>query len=183
MIDSSIIATANETIEIAQKIFNKKCNDYGTSWRVLRIGSVLEQIFIKARRINTIQEVEQRVNGTGDDIASEFLGIINYAIIGIIQNRLPPIEPGKLFIPAHEAIDHYSQIRTTFDKYLLSQNPYYIEEEINALDFKTKSQRILFKVERMEKMNKRYSCSEEGKIVVFGGFLELILWSSLSYPK
>ena len=64
-------------------IFLKKTEDYGTSWRVYRTISVVDQIYIKAMRIKTIQEKkEQRVL---DDIRDEFSGIINYAVIGLIQ--------------------------------------------------------------------------------------------------
>ena len=66
-----------------REIFVKKAMDYGTSWRVLRLISIVDQIFIKAQRIRTIQQKgEQKV---GDDIQSEFKGIVNYGIIGLIQ--------------------------------------------------------------------------------------------------
>ena len=74
-------------IQSCKDIFIKKTSDYGTSWRVLRPISVVDQIFIKAQRIRTIQEKgEQRV---GDDIASEFKGMVNYGVIGLIQLDLP----------------------------------------------------------------------------------------------
>jgi hypothetical protein len=67
-------------------IFIKKTKDYGTAWRVLRIISVVDQIFIKALRIRTIQNIgTQKI---GDDIKDEFKGIINYAVIGLIQLKL-----------------------------------------------------------------------------------------------
>jgi hypothetical protein len=70
-------------IQSCKEIFLNKTRDYGTSWRVLRPISVVDQIFIKAQRIRTIQEKgEQRV---GDDIACEFKGIVNYGIVGLIQ--------------------------------------------------------------------------------------------------
>jgi len=70
-------------IRSCEDIFLKKTKDYGTSWRVYRIISVADQIFIKAKRIRTIQEKgEQKI---GDDIKSEFKGILNYAIVGLIQ--------------------------------------------------------------------------------------------------
>jgi hypothetical protein len=82
----------DEAVKSCKDIFIKKTKDYGTSWRVLRTISVVDQIFIKALRIRTIQEKkEQRV---GDDIASEFKGILNYAVIGLIQLQLekPAVE-------------------------------------------------------------------------------------------
>ena len=67
-------------------IFIKKTKDYGTAWRVLRIISVVDQIFIKALRIRTIQDKGfQKVD---DGIQDEFKGIINYAVIGLIQLKL-----------------------------------------------------------------------------------------------
>jgi Nucleotide modification associated domain 1 len=73
----------DEAIQSCRDIFIKKTKDYGTSWRVLRTISIVDQIFIKARRIRTIQET--RAQKIGDDIPSEFKGILNYAVIGIVQ--------------------------------------------------------------------------------------------------
>ena len=73
----------DEAIQQCRDIFLKKTTDYGTSWRVLRIISITDQIFIKAQRIRTIQEKQQQ--RVGDDIPSELKGIVNYGIIGLIQ--------------------------------------------------------------------------------------------------
>jgi hypothetical protein len=73
-------------IAASKDIFIKKTYDYGTSWRVLRPISVADQIYIKARRIRMIQETgEQKI---ADDITSEFKGIINYCVIGLIQLQI-----------------------------------------------------------------------------------------------
>ena len=81
-----------EVIKTCIDIFLKKTKDYGTSWRVLRTISVVDQIFIKALRIRTIQD--KQVQKVGDDIASEFMGIINYGVIGLIQLQInnPQVE-------------------------------------------------------------------------------------------
>jgi hypothetical protein len=73
----------DEAIKSCKDIFIKKTKDYGTSWRVLRMISIVDQIFIKAQRIRTIQEKKQQK--IGDDIKSEFVGITNYAVIGLMQ--------------------------------------------------------------------------------------------------
>lgn len=76
----------DQAIRQSRDIFIKKTKDYGTAWRVLRTISVVDQIFIKALRIRTIQDLNtQKV---GDDIASEFKGIVNYAVIGLMQLEL-----------------------------------------------------------------------------------------------
>ncbi|MFN8243509.1 MAG: DUF1599 domain-containing protein [Ferruginibacter sp.] len=73
----------DQAVHSCRDIFLQKTADYGTSWRVYRTISVADQIYIKAKRIRTIQEKgAQRV---GDDILSEFKGILNYAVIGLIQ--------------------------------------------------------------------------------------------------
>ena len=82
----------DQAIASCSDIFIKKTKDYGTAWRVLRIISVVDQIFIKALRIRTIQDLgTQKV---GDDIKDEFKGIINYSVIGLIQLKLndPKVE-------------------------------------------------------------------------------------------
>jgi hypothetical protein len=76
----------DEAVRSCKEIFIKKASDYGTSWRVLRIISVVDQIFIKAQRIKNIQQVGEQL--VGDDVASEFKGIVNYGVIGLIQLEL-----------------------------------------------------------------------------------------------
>jgi hypothetical protein len=72
-----------EIIQYCQDLFTKKNKDYGTSWRILRLPSITDQIFIKAQRIRTIQDKGvQKVNG---DVSSEFIGIINYCVMALIQ--------------------------------------------------------------------------------------------------
>jgi len=69
--------------KICRNIFSAKMKDYGTSWRVLRLSSLADQIFIKAQRIRTIDMLE--VKKVAEEMDSEFIGIINYAIIGLIR--------------------------------------------------------------------------------------------------
>ncbi len=73
----------NEALKRCKDIFIKKTSDYGTSWRVLRMISIVDQLYIKAQRIRTIQEKKQQL--VEDDILSEFIGMTNYAIIGLLQ--------------------------------------------------------------------------------------------------
>lgn len=75
---------------ICRDIFLKKMSDYGTSWRILRPQSITDQIYIKARRIRNIEEKGERK--VDEDPRSEYIGIVNYAIIGLIQLDLKPSE-------------------------------------------------------------------------------------------
>ena len=77
------IAEYDSIIKKCEDIFAKKMKDYSSAWRILRISSLTDQIFIKAQRIRSIeQKGEQKVE---EGVASEFVGIVNYAIIGLIQ--------------------------------------------------------------------------------------------------
>ncbi|MBK5196239.1 MAG: DUF1599 domain-containing protein [Proteiniphilum sp.] len=76
----------DEVIALCREIFAKKLSDYGASWRILRPESVTDQIFIKANRIRSLElKKESRVD---EGIFPEFIGIVNYGIIGLIQLQL-----------------------------------------------------------------------------------------------
>ena len=80
------IAEYDSIIKKCEDIFAKKMKDYGSAWRILRISSLTDQVFIKAQRIRSIeQKGEQKVD---EGVASEFVGIVNYAIIGLVQLEL-----------------------------------------------------------------------------------------------
>jgi len=113
----------DNVIALCKDIFVKKAKDYGTSWRVLRTISVVDQIFIKALRIRTIQEKqEQKI---GDDIASEFKGIVNYAVIGLIQLQLnnPTVED----LPAEKVSKWFDEQILIAKKIMLDKNHDYGE--------------------------------------------------------
>lgn len=94
-----------QAVSSCRNIFIKKTHDYGTSWRVLRMISIVDQIFIKALRIRNIQEIKrQKVD---DDLTGEFKGILNYAVIALIQ-----IDKGSFIVEdlsAEEAITLYDE--------------------------------------------------------------------------
>lgn len=73
-------------IKISRKLFEEKLSDYGASWRILRLSSLTDQIFIKANRIRSIQESGVRLVDEG--VFDEFIGMINYGIIALIQIEL-----------------------------------------------------------------------------------------------
>lgn len=83
----------DKAVNKCREIFLKKTKDYGTSWRVYRTISIADQIYIKAKRIRNIQE--KKVQKIDDDIKGEFKGILNYAVIGLIQLDLNESDPGN----------------------------------------------------------------------------------------
>ncbi len=94
-----------QVIARCKELFRKKTLDYGTAWRILRLSSITDQIFIKAQRIRSIQEKgSQKVN---DPIVDEFVGIINYCLIALIQISLKDDE--RMEIPYTELEPIYDQ--------------------------------------------------------------------------
>jgi len=75
-----------EVISICRSVFLAKMKDYGSSWRILRIPSLTDQIFIKASRIRSIEE--KGVQKIDEGIKPEYIGIVNYSVISLIQQEL-----------------------------------------------------------------------------------------------
>jgi hypothetical protein len=95
----------DSVISRCKDIFLKKMKDYGTAWRILRLRSITDQIFIKAQRIRSIEEKgTQRVE---DGIDSEFIGIINYCIIALIQLEMG--NESNLEMSEEEVVEHFNK--------------------------------------------------------------------------
>ncbi len=73
----------DQVIAVCKSLFLKKTKDYGTAWRILRPSSLTDQLFIKAQRIRTLEE--KKVSKVGEDISSEFVGIVNYCVMAMLQ--------------------------------------------------------------------------------------------------
>ena len=86
MINEKTTTEYKQVIATCKALFLKKTKDYGTAWRILRLPSITDQIFIKAQRIRSIQE--KGVQKVSDPIHDEFIGIINYCVIALIQIQL-----------------------------------------------------------------------------------------------
>lgn len=106
----------NAVLASCKDIFLKKSRDYGTSWRVLRPVSITDQIMIKALRIRHIQETG--VRKVDDRPEDEFRGIVNYGIIALIQQELPPDDDWEL--DPEEAARYYDgkvkEVRSLMEK-------------------------------------------------------------------
>src|SRR6187401_2894033 len=76
----------DKVIAICRQLYTNKMKDYGSAWRILRLPSLTDQIFIKAQRIRSLQENE--IRKIDEDESGEFIGIINYSIMALIQLEL-----------------------------------------------------------------------------------------------
>jgi hypothetical protein len=106
-----------------QDLYIKKAKDYGTSWRMLRPISIVDQIYIKAARIRQIQENgEQKIK---DSIESEFVGIVNYGIIALVQFALP--DDAATELNAEDAKNWYELKAKEVEDLMLQKNHDYGE--------------------------------------------------------
>ncbi len=102
----------DEVMAVCRELFLRKMDDYGLSWRVLRPHSITDQLFIKAQRIRSIEEKGcQKVSDIGDDIRSEYIGIINYSVMAQIQ-----LEYGAS-LPGGEELDK-ERVASLYEKYV-----------------------------------------------------------------
>lgn len=95
----------DEVINECRILFLNKLKDYGPAWRILRLSSVTDQIFIKANRIRSIQQ--NQVQKVEDDEKSEFIGILNYSVIALIQLKLGHVDTPDISID--QAIENYDE--------------------------------------------------------------------------
>ena len=145
-----------------EDIFLKKTKDYGTAWRVLRSISIIDQVYIKAQRIRTIQEKgEQRVGKIGDDIRSEFIGIINYSIIGLIQLELTENDPEELNVEETKVLYHRYFLEA---KVLMQSKNHDYGEAWRNMSQESFVDLILMKLQRM-----RQIVSNKGRTIISEG--------------
>lgn len=117
------LAQYHAVVGRCKDLFLRKVADYGTSWRVLRPISITDQIYIKAWRIRQIQETGTQL--VADSIESEFIGIVNYGLIGLVQLQLSP--DSEFDLPADAARQHYEAQAAAVEALMLRKNHDYGE--------------------------------------------------------
>ncbi len=113
----------NEQIEKCRALFINKMHDYGSAWRILRLPSLTDQIFIKAQRIRGLQQ--NQVQKIQEDEASEFIGIVNYAIMALIQIEKGVVEQPDLNL--EEATQLYDEHVAETKQLMMDKNHDYGE--------------------------------------------------------
>lgn len=138
-------------IKQCKDLFLKKAIDYGTAWRIMRLPSVTDQIFIKAQRIRTIEE--NKISKVADDIPSEYVGIINYCIIAMIQLELSVGSDEQLSIETVEAL--YDRFINETKDLMTSKNHDY-GEAWRDLRIGSLTDLILMKILRIKQIENNY---------------------------
>lgn len=152
-------AQYDDIIRSCKEIFIKKASDYGTAWRVLRTISIVDQIFIKAQRIRTIQQTgRQKIS---DDISAEFKGIINYAVIGLLQLELTENDPEEM--PVDRIASMYDG-KVTIAKSLMQDKNHDYGEAWRSMSQESFVDLILMKLQRI-----RQILVNEGKTIMSEG--------------
>ena len=132
----------------SKKVFDDKNSDYGSSWRVLRVSSFVDQIHIKAQRIRNLQINEDQQIDEGQ--ATEFIGIINYCIMSLIQIHLGIVDEPDL--TGSEAIELYdNKVNDTFE--LMLKKNYDYGEAWRDMEISSLTDLIIQKIFRMKSIN------------------------------
>ena len=117
------IAQFDAALSMCRELFEKKLKDYGASWRIMRPESLTDQIYIKANRIRSLETKKE--SKVGDGILGEFIAIVNYGIIGLIQLELGYADTEDM-TPA-EALEAYDRHMAQTRELMLAKNHDYDE--------------------------------------------------------
>lgn len=157
--EEQTVGEYKQVIKACKDIFLKKTQDYGTAWRVLRLPSITDQIFIKAQRIRSIQDKgKQKVD---DGIAGEFIGIINYCVIALIQMNLTEDDPMEMSVATLEPL-YDEHVHNTM-KLLMNKNHDY-GEAWREMRISSITDIILMKLFRVKQIE-----DNEGKTIISEG--------------
>lgn len=149
----------DKALRKCRDVFEKKTKDYGTAWRILRPKSLTDQIFIKAQRIRTIEE--KGTNEVGEDIAGEFLGIVNYCIMAQLQLELPDNSPMELGLEV--ATQYYDETANLTRSLMMKKNHDY-GEAWREMRISSLTDLILMKILRIRQIE-----DNDGKTLISEG--------------
>ncbi len=166
----------DQVISICRNVFSKKMTDYGTAWRILRPVSVTDQIYIKANRIRSIEE--KGVSKVDEGVEPEFIGIINYAIIGLIQLVLSPSDEEMPNEKTQALYDSYFEQAKTL---MMAKNHDYGEAWRN-MRISSYTDLILMKLKRTKQIE-----DNQGKTIISEGidanYLDMINYAVFAMIK
>jgi hypothetical protein len=166
-----------EAVSACRRVFAAKLGDYGPSWRMMRPQSVTDQIFIKARRIRSLEI--KRVSAVGEGILPEFMAIVNYSIIGVIQ-----LENGfadSYDITAAEALALYDNVAARALELMKAKNHDY-DEAWRMMRVPSYTDFILTKLERIKEIE-----DNDGRVAVSEGiesnYLDILVYAVFGVIK
>ncbi len=157
-------------VAACRTLFEKKTRDYGTSWRIMRLPSLTDQIYIKASRIRSLQESGE--NRVGDDVRDEFVAMVNYAVMALIQLTL---ESDDLELPLDDAMALYDAETTRILDLMMDKNHDY-GEAWRQMRVESMVDLILMKLLRIKQIEDNHGKTlvSEG---VEGGYMDIVNYS------
>jgi len=166
-----------QVINYCREIFEKKLKDYGTAWRILRPSSMTDQIFIKAQRIRSLEI--KGISKIDEDIKSEFIGIVNYAVMALIQ-----LEKGIADNPDmsdNEAVELYNK-HIYAAKNLMGDKNHDYDEAWRSMRISSMTDLILMKIYRTKQIedNNGQTIVSEG---VEANYLDMINYAIFALIK
>ena len=170
---------------VCRELFSRKTRDYGTSWRILRLPSLTDQIFIKANRIRSVQESGE--NRVGDGVRGEFVAMVNYAVMALIQTELESDEwksrngEAPMELPLAEAMRLYDKHITCILDLMMAKNHDY-GEAWRQMRIGSMVDLILMKLLRIKQIedNDGRTLASEG---VEGGYMDIVNYSLFSLVR
>lgn len=145
--EEQTVGEYKQVMKACKDIFLKKTKDYGTAWRILRLPSITDQIYIKAQRIRSIQDKGcQRVD---EGITGEFMAIINYCVIALMQMNFTEEDGLDLAVEAVEPL--YNQCVAETLSLLMDKNHDY-GEAWRAMRISSMTDIILMKLKRVKQI-------------------------------
>lgn len=166
-----------EVTKLCRDVFAKKTFDYGASWRIMRPQSITDQIYIKANRIRTLQVKGESLVGEG--IVPEFIGIVNYGLMGVIQLKLGYAE--KSDMQPEQVVALYDEQLQAALSLLASKNHDY-DEAWRMMRVSSYVDLILMKIQRTKQIE-----DHQGKTLVSEGidanYLDMVNYSLFALIK
>ena len=166
-----------QVITTCRNLFEKKLKDYGASWRIMRSQSVTDQIYIKANRIRSIET--KGTSRIDEDVRSEFIAIVNYGVIGLIQFHLGFSSTVDIDNP--EALALYDKYITETKELMYAKNHDY-DEAWRNMRISSYTDMILMKICRTKQIE-----ANEGKTIVSEGidanYMDMINYSLFALIK
>lgn len=157
--DMDTIQEYNSVIKHCQDLFIKKTKDYGTAWRIMRLSSITDQIYIKAQRIRTLEV--KKVSKVGEGVVDEYIGIINYCIMAMIQIDLG--EDGEENLDSTFVNQKYTEKVTETRELMLAKNHDY-GEAWRDMRVSSMTDLILMKIHRVKQIE-----DNDGQTIVSEG--------------
>ena len=167
----------DNAVKLCQDVFNKKMHDYGTAWRVLRTSSLTDQLYIKAKRIRSIEE--KGISRVDEGIQPEFIGIVNYSVMALLQLELGYSEDTELDPSVAKSL--YEKYIVTAKSLMENKNHDY-DEAWREMRVSSLTDLILQKILRIKQIedNKGKTLISEG---IDSNYLDMVNYSIFALIK